>query len=283
MKSILSFVCLCLFMSVSAHAQYYYQDIDNARNTMREHAGYQRLGVHHIRIRSFDYTHTLNQNFHCTRELSDDFRRVITRTNSFQTGKSVIISDFDATGRIISTLDSSAESVNSTRYYYDSLRTGQIDSLQFSSSATKNVDTFRYAEKHIYRYDDSRLLTKIIREKNGVLYSTISVETDSLGHVIKESERGKYDAAPPVYYKYNADNQVTDIFHYNKASKKLVPDYLFDYDHQGRLSEKTVVTMNVQGYLLWKYTYDDKGLVASEACYGRKEALQDTMEFEYTF
>lgn len=270
-------------MSLSAHAQYYYQDIVNARNTMQEHERYQRLGVHHIRIRSFDYAHTLNQHFHCTRELSDDFRRVTTRTNSFQTGNSVIISDFDATGRIVATLDSSAASVNSTRYYYDSLRTTRIDSLVFSSSAIKYVDTFRYVEKHIYHYDDFGHLTKIIREKNGAPFSTISVETDSVGSVTKESEQGKSDAAPPVYYKYNADNRITDIFHYNKASQKLIPDYLFDYDHQGRLSEKTVVTMNVQGYLLWKYTYDDKGLVASEACYGKKEALQGTMEFEYTF
>lgn len=283
MKSIFSSLLLCLAASLCAHGQYYYQDIDNARHTMEEHALYQRLQVHHVRIRSFDYNHDLNKDFHCTREMADGFRRSVTRTSSFQTGNSVIISDFDDSGRVVSTLDSSAESVNVTRYHYDSVHPERIDSLVFISSATKYVDTFRYSETHIYRYDASGRLSEIIREKNGALFSTIAVETDSAGNVTKEAEHGKYDDAPPVYYKYNARNQVTDIFHYNKATRKLEPDYLFDYDDQGRLAEKTVVTMNTGGYLLWKYHYDEKGLVASEACYGKKEALQGTMEFEYTF
>lgn len=283
MRSAFLLAVLCLSASLGARAQYYYQDICNARNTMEEHALYKQLGVHHIRIRSFDDAHSLNQHFHCTRELSGDFRHVVTETNSFETGKSVITTDYDTDGRIVATLDSSSESVNSTRYYYDSAHAKRIDSLVFSSYATKYIDTVRYTEKHIYQYDDAGRLKEIIREKNGGPFSVISVETDSVGNVSKESEKGKNDTAPTVYYKYNENNQITDIFHYSKATGKLEPDYLFDYDPRGRLTEKTVVTMNVNSYLLWKYSYNDKGLVASEACYGKKHTLQGTMEFEYTY
>lgn len=283
MKHFFFLIAPCIGICIQVHAQYYYQDVCNARNTMEEHRQYRQLGVHTVHIRSFDYSHSLNKDFHCTRDLSADFRQVTTRTSSLQTGKSVIITDYDAAGRIVSTLDSTQASVNTTRYYYDSLETTRIDSLLFDSYANNDADTFRYREKRIYRYDTSGHLTAILREKNGTPYSTVSVETDSAGNVTGEVEKGKYDSTPPVHYKYNAAGQITDIFHYNKATGKLNPDYLFDYDPSGRLLEKTVVTMNIKSYLLWKYSYNDKGLIASEACYGKKHALQGTMEFQYTY
>lgn len=283
MKSAFCFALLCCLAFTDARAQYYYQDIVNAQNTMAEHASYVSQRVRHVRIRSFDANHDLNQQFLCTRELSDDFRRVVTRTSSFETGRSAIISDFDAQGRIRSTLDSSAESVNTTTYFYDSAQTQRIDSILFVSYATKYIDTFRYDEKHIFHYDSSGRLTEIIRLKNKAPFSAITISTDSLGQVTKEAEKGKYDNAPPVYYKHNADHLLTDIFHYNAKAGKMEPDYLFDYDAKGRLSAKTVVTMNTNGYLLWQYAYDDKGLITSETCYGKKHALQGTMEFSYTY
>lgn len=283
MKSVFCVTILFCFVSLGVSAQYYYQDIYNAKSTMEEHARYVQAGVHHIRIRSFDAEHSLDQNFDCTKELSPDFREVITQTKSFQTGRSAIMSFFDDSGRITSTVDSSSLSVNITRYFYDSVRHRQIDSLVFTSFATKYIDTFKYSETHHYSYHANGSLSEMIRKKNGLPYSVISIALDSLGRVIRESERGQYDTVPTVYYKYNGMDQLTDIFHYNPGGRRMEPDYLFDYDPEHRLKEKTTVIMNNNSYLLWRYFYSDKGLISKEECYGKKHVLQGTMEFKYTY
>ncbi|HEX5555277.1 MAG TPA: hypothetical protein VFX43_18700 [Chitinophagaceae bacterium] len=281
MKSVIPLVLLCFCLSVSAKAQYYFQDICNARSTMEEHHRNMSQGIHHIRIRSYDADHSMNKGFRCVKKLSGDFRHVITETGSVQTGNSVINSFFDDSGRITHTVDSTALSVNDTYYYYDHDKSRRIDSLRFYSYAAKNKDTFRFKEAHVYHYDAGGRLQKMVRRKNGKPYSVVTFDTDSAGRVIKESERGKYDTVPPKYYKYDGQGRLTDIFHYNADRQKMEPDYLFDYDEQNRLAEKTTVTMNASNYLLWKYFYDDKGLISREECYGKKHALLGELEFDY--
>lgn len=276
----LALLCMCIYNI--AQAQYYYQDIINTENMTKEHRQYRENKISHIRIKSYDDNNEINTNFHCVKEFSDDFKRVITRTGSFETGNSVVYSDFDDQGRITRSTDSTANSVNDTRYYYDKMRPEQIDSLRFISYSIQNADTFRYNESHIYEYDSTGKPLKMIRLKNDSPFSVVTFTTNSEGSVIKESEKGRYDTVPAAYYKYNASGQPTDIFHFNADKQRMVPDFLFDYDPQNRLTEKTTVTMNRNSYLVWKFFYGDKGLVDKEACYGPKDALLGTMKFEYT-
>lgn len=276
-------VLLCMCIYGIAQAQYYYQDIINTENMTREHRQYQENKIGHIRIKSYNDNNDLNKDFHCVKDFSDDFKRVITRTGSFETGNSVVYSDFDSQGRIAHSIDSTANSVNETYYYYDKKRTEQIDSLRFISYSIQNSDTFRYNESHIYEYDSTGKPLKMIRLKNDRPFSVVTFITDSEGRVIKESEKGRYDTVPAVYYKYNASGQPTDIFHFNSDKQRMVPDFLFDYDRQNRLTDKTTVTMNRNSYLVWKFFYGDKGLLDRESCYGPKSALLGTMKFEYTF
>lgn len=262
-------------------AQYYYQDICNARQTMQDHREYRKNGIRHIRIRSYDPDHSLNKGFHCVKKISDDFKQVRTETASFQTGNSTIISTFDDSGRIMHTVDSTSMSVNDTYYYYDPRDNRRIDSIRFYSYSVTGRDTFRFHEVHVYQYDGQGRLDKMLRRKNDKLYSEVTFRTDSLGQVISESEKGRYDTVPTKYYKYDSRGNLTDIYHYSPGRGRLEPDYLFDYDRQGRLAEKTTVTMNTNNYLLWKYFYNDKGLVSREECYGKKHALLGLLEFDY--
>lgn len=280
---VLYLTLFCLLTFGFAKAQYFYQDIVSAQNTMKEHLQYQKQNVKHIRILSYDDNHNLNKNFHCVKEFSDDYKVTITHTGSFETGNSTVYSFFDNRGRIIHSADSTAKSVNDTYYYYDKDHPDRIDSLRFISSANQNGDTFRYTESHIYEYDSAGRPLKMVRLKNDKKFSIVTFTTDSLGRVIKESEEGSYDTVPPVYYKYNALGLPTDIFHYNFNRQKMIPDFMFDYDDQNRLSEKTTITMNVGGYLLWKFLYGEKGLIDQEKCYEPKGGLLGSLEFEYTY
>ena len=271
--------CIC---SV-AHAQYYYQDIISPENTMKEQRQYRDNKIAGIQIKSYDDNNELSRNFHCVEEFYDDFKKAVTSTGSFETGNSVVYSYFDDQGRILHSTDSTAQSVNDTYYYYDTNQPQQIDSLRFISYSIQNSDTFRYNESHIYQYDPTGKPLKMIRLKNDASFSVITFTTDSSGRVIKESEKGRYDTVPAIYYKYNSLGQPTDIFHFYADKQKKVPDFLFDYDPQNRLSEKMSVTMNRKSYLLWKFFYGNSGLIDKEACYGPKHALLGTLKFEYIY
>lgn len=268
---------------VSSQAQYYYHDIYQTQLTNEEHSNHIQNKVRQIAIISYDVYNSVNKDFVCKKELSADAKQVITRTASIGTGSSTVVSIFGDNGQISRTTDSTSISVNRTKYYYDSVYPHRLDSLTFTSSSIKDKDTFRFDEAHIYQYDANGILKQMSRKRNGLPFSEVIFTTDSSGRVIKESEQGKNDTPPPVYYKYNAAGKLTDIFHYNMHRQKMQPDFLFDYDGQGRLSEKTTVIMNTGDYLLWKYFYNDKGLISKEACYGKKHALQGTLEFKYTY
>lgn len=276
------FVLFCCLAS-SAQAQYYYQDIYNTQATNRDHALNTKLGVRKIDIMSYDVYHSINQDFTCTKTISDDHHQVISRTGSLTTGTSVLISTFDDQNRIIQTTDSTAESVNRTLFYYDSTHPERLDSLVFSSIAIRDKDTFQFNEQHLYHYSDSGRLEKMIRRKNGQDYSEVTFSSDSSGQIIKEQESGKYASPPPRYYKYDSGGRLTDVFHYNPNNKKMEPDFLFDYDEAGKLSEKTTVVMNTHDYLLWVYSYNGQGLIDKQTCYGKKHALQGSLEYRYTF
>lgn len=274
--------CLLGGLIGSARAQYFYQDLYQTKATMAEHHQYVQQGVRHVSITSFDADQSPNQDFRCTKEIKDNFKQVMTHTASPSTGSSTILTFFDDDGRITHTVDSTSQSVNTTYYYYNAQKTHQVDSLLFRSYSARDKDTFRYGEVHLYEYDPQGNLRTMVRKKNEVLYSTVHFETDSLGRVIKEEAMGKHDTVPPYYYKYNGAGQLTDIFHYNPARRKMEPDYLFDYDVENKLSEKTIVSMNTNNYLLWKFAYDKDGLIASEQCYGKKHALLGVLRFKYT-
>lgn len=270
-------------LTYSARGQYYYQDIYNTLQTNKAHARDIRTGVRKVNIASYDAYHRIDKDFICSKTIADDYRLVITRTASAGTGNSTVVSLFDDSARIRQTTDSTANSVNRTTYYYSPLRPEQLDSLLFTSATINRKDTFRYREAHLYQYNDAGVLQKMLRKKNGQPFSTVAFQTDSSGQVIKEKETGQQASPPPTYYKYNAEGRLTDVFHYNPGSRKMEPDFLFDYDGEGRLREKTIVIVNTRDYLLWIYTYDKKGLTATETCYGKNHSLQGSLEYEYSF
>lgn len=287
MKAFCSIFLLLCIPCFSLKAQYFYNDIYRTEQTNLQHQQYQKARVQHIQIKSFDANNALNKGFHCEKKLSGDYKSSVMRSNSASTGSSVLISYFDDSGRIIRSIDSTAMSVNKTWFYYH--KTGQIDSLVFFSYSNETTDsflyqktTFSYREKHIYHYDQNGRYVKMERIKNGKPNAIVEFRTDSLGRITKETVKNKQEDVPAFYYKYDSHGRLTDIFHFNSTRQKMAPDYLFDYDEKGRLTSKTTVMMNTSDYLVWKYTYTAEGLISKEECYGKDQALQGLLKFDYS-
>jgi hypothetical protein len=63
----------------------------------------------------------------------------------------------------------------------------------------------------------------------------------------------------------------------------MLPDYNFEYDASGKLSQMTVVNMETGDYLVWKYGYDEKGLPQREDCSGKEKTLLGMIRYTYEY
>lgn len=280
------FILLGLAGFLPASAQYYYQDIYRTEETNRQHQQYRDRGIREIDIKSFDAQNSPSSGFQCKKTFTDDYGKTFTETRSFSTGEDLLISFFDKEGRVRHTVDSSSASINHTWIHYGPK--GEIDSLIFLSYAPKKtgMDTllqgntpYKLRETHSFHYDSDGLLEKMERFKNHRSAATILFTRDSAGRVFKEYE--KHSNRPIYYYKYQEDGLLSDVFHYNHTKKRMVPDFMFNYDDEGRLIQKTVVLRNSHDYLRWEYAYDQAGNIHEEKCYNKKEELQGSLLFRY--
>lgn len=268
-----------LIIWFSGSAQYYYQDIYSTRQTDSDLVRYRDQHIRKMELVSQEPNGEQNTDFHCEKTFSEDYGVSVTTTQSFETGLSVLTVYFTKNGHITRSVDSTASSVSTTLYEYDSLN--RITALHFRSRSGKEADIFQLDEDHLYQYDAAGHLVKMIRQENGKTSSTILFKTDPAGRPVEEQESGAQATGRNIYYKYDAAGRLTDVYRYVAARRKMLPDYIFSYDDQGRLSEMMVVSADTDDYNDWKYSYDERGLIVKEACYGKKGVLKGTIQFHY--
>ena len=88
---------------------------------------------------------------------------------------------------------------------------------------------------------------------------------------------------PTYYYYYDEKNRLTDIVRYNPRARRLLPDYVFEYDEDGRVSTVIIVPETGSDYEKWFYSYYENGLKGQEACYNKRQELQGRIEYQYSF
>ena len=104
---------------------------------------------------------------------------------------------------------------------------------------------------------------------------------DEKGNVIEEKSTRKGRDQLPYFYYYDAQDRLTDIVHYNPIAKRLLPDYIFEYDASGKMRSMLVVQAGGADYQRWMYTYDDRGLKTKEIAYNKSRHAIGTVEYRY--
>jgi YD repeat-containing protein len=61
----------------------------------------------------------------------------------------------------------------------------------------------------------------------------------------------------------------------------MLPDFLFDYDSAGRLTQLTQILQNSGTYLTWNYDYNANGLKQSETCYDKDKQVVGKIVYYY--
>ena len=277
----LSGLVLTVVLYSPLQAQYYYQDIYNTLQTNQEQQVFRNAQVLSLKLTSLEPTQQVNKDFKCHQDFTDSYRQALMETSSFETGTSRLHTRFNAKLQLVASADSSAAGINTTTYAYDT--SGRIVKVAFSFSSHAGGSMYDETETHVYRYDSLGILRKMKRFKNGSLYSVISFSPDSSGRPMDEVEVPLNGRTSRIAYHYTNDGLLSDIYKYNTMQKKWMPAYLFDYNQAGQLTEMTTVLLNENSYLLWKYSYNQKGLKDETSCFGKNSQPQGTIKYSYTY
>lgn len=268
-------VMLVLFFSCNLSAQYYYKEIWNSQQLNREFAILKNEKIRDISIKSFEGDGQPSEGFFCEKRIDKNYGRTQMLSKSNVTGQSLIISFFDPTGRIVKTIDSTENSFNQTEYTYDA--NGRIVAIK--TFTKDDADATGIAETHRYIYNGEKLV-KMEREKNNSPYATINFTMDDKGNVIDEEEISKSGRKKYFYY-YDDKNQLTDVVHYNERAKRLLPDYMYEYDQLGQITKLISTEADGSNYFTWQYTYNDKRLRETERCSTKDRRLLGSVEYVY--
>jgi len=106
---------------------------------------------------------------------------------------------------------------------------------------------------------------------------------DEKGLVAEEKWFKKGKLSETYYYYYSDIGLLTDVVRFNERARKLLPDFIYEYDTDGQIVKMTQTIQGGTDYLVWNYTYNDKGLKETETCYNKQKKLEGKVTYEYGY
>jgi hypothetical protein len=259
----------------TVNAQYYYKDILSNQQLIAEMARLKEQKVRTISLKSFEDDGSASDGFFCEKKINRNYSSVETLTKSYVTGASVFTSSFNPKGFLLQTVDSSEISSSTSVYSY----TGNDKIRRIVSIVRSSDDDFKneIREEHIYGYNDKGMPVNMVRVKNLIDSTTFIFSIDDNNNISIEKNTKTGDT---YYYYYDSKNRITDVVRMNKFNQKMLPDYIFEYNNEGLITQMTTTEEGGSYYYIWKYTYEN-GLRTREKCFSKERRLMGTIEYEY--
>ncbi|MFM2359311.1 MAG: hypothetical protein RLY16_1304 [Bacteroidota bacterium] len=270
-------VVVTLLSAATVQAQYYYKDIVSNRMAKSEMDSFRAHQITKVQVHSFEGDGAGSEGFTCVRKIQNKYQFIETEIETMGTGKSWLTTRYSADGWLLESSDSSEQAITRNTYTYDAQQ--RLDKVYTIASSSDDDFHTSLTELHQYKYSEKGLPEKMILVKNGKDTTEIFFLADNLGNITDEIELKK--GGRHYYYYYNATNRLTDIVKFNVVKNKLLPDFIFTYDEDGRVVQLVAVDDGISGnYVTWYYTYND-GLKIIEKCYSKENKLLGYVEYEY--
>jgi hypothetical protein len=273
MIRILGLSLLISFIAHTAYSQHYYNDLVMTNEIVKKRAVFQANKVRSVKMTSFDGNNQPIEGFGGTQAVSA--AAITTETSTSLSGKDEITHYFNEKGQLTQSIDTTDGNKVIIQYTYDAnnLITGIINmSLSPGGYSTR--------EQHLWFYKDSKP-EKMLKIKNSSDTTVVTFKLDEKGNVGEERSVHAGTEQPVVYYYFDDKNRLTDVVRYNNRVKKLLPDYIFEYNDAGNVSMMLVTTSGGADYQKWYYKYDDKGLKQRDECYAKNKMLIGKIEYSY--
>lgn len=273
--------CIFYFFIFTAcgFSQFFYQDIITAANSKNNFQLLKANKVKKVTATSIEPDGSETENFGITQIVTPSKNELTTITSSGMTGTSTLITSFNANDLPVKITDSSLNTINTVTYHYN--ENGKL--LLVSSHSYEPGDTNHYSvrEDHHFYYNESGSLVKMLKVID--LTDTLTVVFNPLENGMPGEEQWFKNKTKTEnwFYYYDNKNRLTDIVRYNAVAKKLLPDYIFSYDENGRLEQQTVVLPGTNFYRLWLYDYANNGLKKSETVFKKGKEQEGRIIYEY--
>jgi hypothetical protein len=274
MRSFLT-VISCLFL-LNGYSQYYFNDIISTQTSNDQFKLLRGGKVKKIKAISYESDNSLTEGFLLEEEISMDGKKVMLNTSTSD-GKTSATSRFYEMQKLKRTQSYSNGIENKAEYTYDAKGQMQKIMLTTTDTAMKYVST----EAHEWQYDETGKPVSMLRIKNRLDTTLVELVKDEKGLVIEENWKKKGRRQETYYYYYDTAKHLTDIVRYNTRLKKLIPDFQYEYDANGRVSQMTQISLGSGNYFVWKYSYNDKGLKQSESGFDKEKKLIGRVEYSY--
>ncbi len=258
--------------SFPAHSQYYYNDIVAFQQAAKRYSALVSARIKQVSATSFESNQPVD-NFKLEQQISPDARTITITSTDPSSGSLLTINSYN-NGKLVQTKDSSTNVLSVAKYNYDA--NGNISTINTTSD-----DVFMNShstEIHQWIYNENAP-QKMLRIKDKTDTTTVTFIYDGT-NVAQETWTRKGHVAQTYYYYYNTKNELTDIVRFNIRVRKMLPDFLFEYDESGRVSQLTQVPNGSTDYMVWKYTYNN-GLKTKELLYNKQQQLVGRIEYKY--
>lgn len=273
MKILIS-AALIISAFINADAQYYYSDIVGTKQTNQQYKLLRAFQYKRINAASYAGNEP-SKDFLLEQTIAEDGRKIITHSATVGNMESYFISNFQ-NNKVTKTVDSGNNAINTVIYEYDN--TGKVIS---TSATSKDFDgTFTSEEKHLWSYSEKGLPEKMLKIRNqaDTTLVTFVYEDDN---VAEERWSKNNRVIETWYYYYNPKKQLTDIVRFNRKAKAMLPDYIFEYDNKGYITQMTQTQSGSANYLVWKYTYNENGMKEKEIVFNKQKELLGRIEYRY--
>ena len=61
----------------------------------------------------------------------------------------------------------------------------------------------------------------------------------------------------------------------------MLPDFLFEYNDEGVVSQLTQIPQGSSDYIIWQYVYDGRGLKEKDVLFDKRKELLGTITYTY--
>lgn len=267
---------LCLLVSLSANAQYYYKDITVSRQTIATNARYKTQKIRSVEVISYENNGERTQDFSGTQIISSDYTRITTSFNTPLSGASELTTFFDNQGRLTKSIDTTDGSYSESQYAYNADGT-----LQKISNVSVSAGQKSEKEDHLWFYNGKGQPEKMLRIKNDMDTTYITFAFDENGNVAEENSRRRNVSLPAYFYYYDDKNRITDVVTYSDKAQRLLPLYVFEYASSDLVKKMIVVPEGTDEYQTWVYEYNPAGLKTKETAFNKRKQILGRVEFLY--
>jgi hypothetical protein len=272
-------IAISLFCIKTASAQYYFQDIVSGSNSSKNFLLLKANKIKSVTVSSIEPDGNETEGFGISQKVNANLNQLTTVTESSQTGIATLITNFNKVGFPEKLVDSSTNLTNIMNYWYDA--EGRLLKLSSQSRDPEDTNKYTITEDHLFTYNSAGQLVSMLRIKDRfdtLLVKFIPAEKGLPGEEQWWKNNRKTEN---WFYYYDDKGQLTDVVRYNPKYKKMIPDYVFEYNEAGQIASQTVVQPGTSFFRLWMYEYDGRGLKKAETIFKKGKEQEGRIIYEY--